>query len=322
MKWFQYLIAAALVVVGVASGGPAFAATVVVHPGDTQGWIFAQESGTMGSGALVNGPGIPPLGSGSANLKVGDGASGQLLFRLNNSGQALSGLTQLSYNTYRESGSSALAAAFQLGIDANGTDADTAFQGRLVFEPYLTGASVLDDTWQFWNLMTAANGFWFTNATLRTNTGCSMANSCSLAEVLAALPNIAIHTVFGIEGFKAGSGWTGGFDGNVDDYRIAFATRGSAIYDFEGTAVPAPAGLPIIAGLIALFFWLKRWHGSSVFTTGVTGYLAFLPRDPTVLIAATCIALLPIAIRHRWGAEQNAHPMRLMESSPKLALAA
>ena len=50
---------------------PALAAstTVVVHPGDMNGWAFAQEL-PVGSGALVNGPATPPLGSGSAQLTV------------------------------------------------------------------------------------------------------------------------------------------------------------------------------------------------------------------------------------------------------------
>ena len=57
------------------------AAVVVVTPGNMDGWAFYQtdnggiinQGSQSGQAAMVTGPGTPPLGSGSANLRDGSG---------------------------------------------------------------------------------------------------------------------------------------------------------------------------------------------------------------------------------------------------------
>lgn len=117
---------------------------VVVSPGNMNGWGFSEEVPT-GSGALVPGPGTPPLGGGSANLVV-DGTGRELLSTVTYAGTAMSSVTTLEYSTYRASGSSALAVPLQFDIDYDLTDANTSWQGRLVFEPYYTN-TVLTGVW-------------------------------------------------------------------------------------------------------------------------------------------------------------------------------
>lgn len=206
------------------------AATTVVHPGDMDGWTFAQETAT-GSGALVNGPATPPSGTGSAELTV-DSTGGEIIAKAAYAGTALEDITELEYSTYRTSGGPALAIALQMNIDSDITDANDAWQGRLVYEPYHT-QTVSTGAWQTWDTLDDAAGtgtgnWWFSNGTLATNSGCNMANPCTWAEVLAAYPNAGVHNTLGAVLFKAGGGWTGGFVGNVDAFTLNDDT-----YDFE-----------------------------------------------------------------------------------------
>jgi hypothetical protein len=225
--------ALAFVFAGVVS--PVSAAMFVVEPSNPQGWAFAQETPT-GSGQFVNGPAVPPMGTGSAELTV-DSTGGVVLGNAAYGGMALSNINTLEYSTYRVSGGNALAPALQFNIDTNQFDANVAWQGRLVYEPYHT-QTVLTGEWQAWDTLDDAAGtgtgnWWFTGAP--GNTVCPQANPCTWTEVLTAFPNAGVHTVFGGVLFKAGGGWVGGFVGNVDAFVI-----NSDVYDFEAEA-PAPA---------------------------------------------------------------------------------
>jgi hypothetical protein len=212
---------------------PAVAATTVIHPADMQGWAFVQET-PNGSGAMVSGPDQPPLGEGSANLIV-DSTGGEILAKAGYQGLRLDAITNLEYSTYRTAGGDALAIALQFNIDADVTDANNAFQGRLVYEPYYTH-TVLTGEWQTWNPMddAGAGNWWFSNAALAAASGCSIATPCTWSEVLAAFPNAGIHNTLGAVILKAGGGWVGGFDGNVDALTINDDT-----YDFELAHPPA-----------------------------------------------------------------------------------
>ena len=73
---------------------------------------------------------------------------------------------------------------------------------------------------------------WFTRAP--GNATCPITDPCTWAQVLAAFPNIAIRPAadYGELLFKAGSGWSGGFEGSVDDFTIG-VTSTVTTYDFE-----------------------------------------------------------------------------------------
>lgn len=219
-----------------------FAATSVIYPADMQGWAFVQETPT-GSGAFVNGPATPPLGTGSANLVV-DSTGGVIVAKAGYAGLKLTDIATLGYSTYRTSGGPALAIALQFNVDADVTDANEAWQGRLVYEPYLT-QTVTTGAWQTWNALDDAAGtgtgnWWFSNGTLAATSTCTMATPCTWTEVLAAFPDAGVHNTFGAVVLKAGGGWSSGFDGNVDALTI-----NSDTYDFELDAPVVVVGPPL-----------------------------------------------------------------------------
>jgi hypothetical protein len=210
------------------------------------GFAFAQET-PNGSGAFVSGPNGSD-GSGSAQLTV-DSGGGEALANGLYAGTRFDHLTFLSYKTYMAAAGTN-APTLQFDADYDSTDASTAFQGRAVFEPSLAGAApVTNETWQTWNPLTAPSGWWQTgNAILGgVNVGktCTQASTCSFAQLLAAYPNAAIRPITGeVAGqpilggiwLKAGSGWTGGFTGNVDSLTVGVTVgnvNGTATYDFE-----------------------------------------------------------------------------------------
>lgn len=179
---------------------------------------------------MVSGPGTPPMGSGSARLVAPASTDGVVLAKAGYNGMRLDAITNLAYSTYRTAGGAALAIALQFNIDNDVTDADNAWKGRLVFEPYFT-ETVNTGQWQTWNPMIQGK-WWGTGAAIAAS--CPQSSPCTWAQVLAAFPNAGIHQTFGAVLLKAGSGWAG-FDGNVD----ALTINGD-VYDFELDA-PAPA---------------------------------------------------------------------------------
>jgi hypothetical protein len=201
--------------------------TVVVHPGDMQGWAFFPEAPiNTQSGQMVNGPGTPPLGTGSAQLAVEDG--GGMALGTDHGAVRLDAIDTLRYSTYRVSGGAAPAIALQLNVDYDLTDANEAWQGRLVYEPYHANSAVTGE-WQTWNPL-VGSGWWSTQT---GHTTCTQANHCTLAQVLEQKPHAGIHATLGAVILKAGSNWSG-FVGNVDAL-----TLNSTTWDFELEA-PAP----------------------------------------------------------------------------------
>ncbi len=211
------------------------------------GFNFVQETAT-GSGAFVTGPNGSD-GTGSARLTV-DSTGGEALATGVFAGTRLDRLTFLSYKTYLKD-PGANAPTLQLDADYDATDATTAFQGRAVFEPNLAGeAGVTSETWQTWNPLTATSGWWQTGNAIvggvSVGKACTQASPCSLAQLLTAYPNVQIRPITGQAAgqptaggvwLKAGSGWAGGFTGNVDSLTVGLkvgAVNGTVTYDLEG----------------------------------------------------------------------------------------
>jgi hypothetical protein len=212
------------------------------------GFAFAQETAT-GSGSFVTGPNGAD-GSGSANLTVND-AGGEFIGTNVFQGTPFSDISFLSYKTYTPTPSSN-APTIQFDADYDNTDATTVFQGRVVFEPSQSGISggIKTETWQTWNPLTAPSGWWSTGTPLVGNgTGpkpCTQATPCSFATLRSTYPNLSIRPITG-EGngqpvaggvyLKAGGGWTGGFNGNVDSLTMAVnngGVNGTVDYDLGG----------------------------------------------------------------------------------------
>jgi parallel beta-helix repeat protein len=231
---FGLLVLAALAVVAYAAIGltdrrAEAATTVVVRPGNMQGWGFFDDNGNGGTGDMVSGPGTPPLGAGSAHLAVSATNQGYAL-GVAYPGTRFDTITSLRYSTYRTSGASALAISLAFNVDYDVTDGNTAFQGRLTFEPYYTN-TVLTGTWQTWDTLTAAGtGNWWASGVIGA-ASCPIGNPCTWSEVLTAFPDVGVHSTFGAIVLKAGSGWAT-FDGNAD--ALLLGVSGSdTTYDFE-----------------------------------------------------------------------------------------
>lgn len=226
--------------------------TTVVTPSNMQGWGFFQETPT-GSGTMVTGPSPAPLGTGSAQLTV-DSTGGEILAAVTNAGTRFDNIVSLSYKTYRSSGAIALAPTVQFEFDNNLADADTAYRGRIVYEPYHT-QTVSTGAWQTWNALddaagTASGNWWgSSNGTSTLDEVCPQSNPCTWAEVKAAFPDGGIRSAGPSTGgtfFKAGGGWTGGFIGAVDQFVIGVKTgidTHTETYDFEPTITACNDGL-------------------------------------------------------------------------------
>jgi len=210
------------------------------------GFGFVQETPT-GSGAFVSGPNGSD-GNGSAQLTV-DSTGGEALANDLYAGTRFDHLNFLSYKTY-EPNPGSNAATLQFDADYDSTDGTTAYQGRVVFEPSLSGeATVANQTWQTWNPLTAPSGWWQTGDAIvggvDVGRACTEASPCSFTQLLASYPNAAIRPVTGqafgqpVAGgiwLKAGGGWSPGFTGNVDSLTIAVnvgGVNGTTTYDFE-----------------------------------------------------------------------------------------
>lgn len=214
--------------------------TTVVSPRNMHGWGFYDDNTNgAGTGKMVSGPLKPPLGRGSArlflNLNTGNPspppADRQLLSTRAYAGTRLDSITELKYFTYRSSPDSGknLAITLQFDMDFDLTDGDTKYQGRLVFEPYLTsgGGTIPSGEWRKWNPLA---GKWYASRA-PFNEKCSQSAPCTWSQVLANWPNAGLAENTGFLHFKAGAPWPG-FDGNVDAFTIG-VQGGTITYDFE-----------------------------------------------------------------------------------------
>ncbi|MEO6043859.1 MAG: hypothetical protein ABIQ47_08055 [Tepidiformaceae bacterium] len=122
------------------------------------------------------------------------------------------------------------APSLQFDMDHNLADTNTAWQGRLVFEPYFTN-TVIKGAWQTWDPL--AGKWWATGSP--GNTKCPQTTPCTWAKVLQEFPNAGIRVSVGGLAFKAGSGWPENFEGYVDGFVIVTGDVAQA-FDFE----PAP----------------------------------------------------------------------------------
>jgi hypothetical protein len=214
--------------------------TTTISPSNPGGWGFLTET-PNGTGSYVEGPGMPPLGSGSARLTV-DSTGGQILGKLDYAGTRLDQITELRYSTYQNNNAGSAAIALQLQYDENLNGGSTAFQGRLVYEPtYDTAQTVQQGVWQNWNVLSATAKFWASpNGTSTVDEACPQLTPCTLAQILAAFPNIGIHANpnTGAVIFKVGAGLDYAFDGNVDAFTIGVNNAPSTTFNFEPTPEP------------------------------------------------------------------------------------
>ena len=223
--------------------------TIVVKPSAMNGWYFwndFNDTFTGSPGAMVVGPATPPLGTGSVELgplTTAAGATGQSVIATDAYfGTGLANLTNLGYSTYQPGPTLAIALMF----DVRYRTTDSAYGGRLVFEPYQNGAVTVGSGWQTWSPL---SGTWWATKTNAAGTGgaqvvalpagnCSQSTPCTWAQINAAFPAAQVYGRFLL---KAGSNWSG-FDGNADALTVG-VNYGDTTYDFEPDA-PTPSPTP------------------------------------------------------------------------------
>ncbi len=221
----------------------------VVRPGSMNGWTGVDDNGNGGSLTFSEGPATPPLGTGSAQLKVTTPNQGYLLFKSGYSAMKLADLSTLSYKTYVQTGNNLVAPSMQINIDRDTTDADTSWQGRLVYEPYMSG-TVTDSQWQTWNPL---DGKWWLTKPEKFDGHCGQGSPCTVSELTGYFGNIGVNAGdnAGV-GFKAGSSWSS-FIGNVDDVVI-----NQDRYNFESVAAPvlvSPVNDAVVNGATLVNKW-------------------------------------------------------------------
>ncbi len=203
--------------------------TYVIYPDDLQSWGFYTDSGSPGSYSFMPGPGTPPMGAGSIQLQIAGVEDGYIVYKSAWSGLLLSDITSLTYATYQDPsspGDETQLPALVINIDYN---LDPAWQGRLIYEPYLTpGNTPQKGVWQTWD---ALSGYWWADDA-PGNTVCPKEDPCLLSELLGFYPNTRVSLVIPGIGFKIGNGWENGFIGNVDRFVIGDSAN-TDTYDFE-----------------------------------------------------------------------------------------
>lgn len=195
--------------------------TVTVTDG-TPNWAFIQEIPT-GSGAFVYGPATPPLGDGSAQLTINN-TGRQTLSTVNHAGLRFDQITRLQYSGYQSS--TLYAVSLHLDVDYDLTDVITTWQGRLIFEPYMSG-TVLANVWQTWD---ALQGKWWASGA-PGNTLCPQSSPCTWAQVLTNWPNAGVRADVGLLHLKVGGPWPP-FTGYADAL-IVGVNGDDTVYDFE-----------------------------------------------------------------------------------------
>ena len=233
----------------------------VVWPGNMHGWSFVQGPDSTiacdGACGLVEGPGTPPLGTGSAQLVTTltySGLStvvvGATLVLAEYKNVRFDQMTDLRYGNYRlpldEGTVNPTTLEFVVDYDLN--DQLTAAQGRIVYDPSKTGGfTVSQGTWQTWDAK--AGKWWGTQSSVQrggqtiTNP-CVSATPCTWSELLTAFPNIGVHATLGAVMLNAPPPGAFGSRSNVDKLEIGISGA-IATFDFElNNPDPVPATAP------------------------------------------------------------------------------
>lgn len=184
----------------------------VPAPSGAKAWVIRERKnngGTFGSGTFDSTFGAPANGGdGSFHMQTPAGDSKVFMYNYSYFGQPLSGLTGISYSTYRDSSSTGPAfqvPALNIEIDRNGGTLQTGDYAVLVYEPvYNPNASaIIQDTWQTWDAYNGGSGNWWGTSGV-TSAACPTF-TCTISSIQVAYPNATIISV----GVNAGSGNAG-----------------------------------------------------------------------------------------------------------------
>ena len=117
-------------------------------------------------------------------------------------GLPLFDVDELGYCTRLDDGLRPYAVTLQINIDADVSDGDDSWQGRLVYTPSYNGA-VIQGEWQCWN--TLVGKWWATGGPVAQYAGVD--NPQPLGTLLARFPKLGINRTYSTVALKAGDGW-------------------------------------------------------------------------------------------------------------------
>jgi hypothetical protein len=195
----------------------------------TNHWvIYTRNAGTA---QFRNGPGTPPLGSGSLELGTPTGTDKITAFNYDHVGTKLADVDAVSYSTYRSAGAGNQVASLNMEVDVNGND-DGGFT-TLVFEPvYNTDqGAVVNDTWQTWDAYENGNATWWSSNAIP---GAPDRDTfVSWNALKAANPNAVIVGGFGVNQGSGNPALT-----TATDKLTIGANGNTTVYNFEATLSP------------------------------------------------------------------------------------
>ncbi|MFQ3537240.1 MAG: hypothetical protein SNJ58_15365 [Aggregatilineales bacterium] len=188
-KYIRFLLAAMLVLVSLSVVPTAYADTIVVSPGNLQGWLIGTPANSTPPefAEFVEGPGAPPLGAGSYRVKVKTGQK-ITLGRTDYNGVSLSSL-RISYSTYPPD---AVGNDWYVNIYIDVTGDEVA-DCRLDYAPYV---STPPSSWIKYN-PTRASASWFSynagGGTCPTTFSYpAYSSGVSFKDILAAYPSAVL----------------------------------------------------------------------------------------------------------------------------------
>lgn len=208
--------------------------TVVVSPANLNGWLFYNdETDTIDNslGTFVNGPGTPPVGTGSAQISV-SGTQRRNLATYQFSGTPLINITTLKFSTYNPSagnpGSPNRSAYLNFNVDFNGSD---TFQRRLTYVPNVNGP-VTQDNWKEWDAIAGGSAKWLYSGPTWPGGAVPGTTPKTWSQILAEYPGVRIRVTDSFMGLRVGEPYADGYTENIDSFKFGTAS-GTTTYDFD-----------------------------------------------------------------------------------------
>lgn len=215
----------------ITAGAPPAAQIINASLGDPlanpNAWfIYNDETDTINNslGSMVNGPGTPPIGTGSAQISV-SGTQRRNLATYQFSGTPLSALGTLRFSTYNPSagngGSPNRSGYLHFNVDFNGSD---TWQRRLVYVPSQNG-TVIQNTWQEWDAINGGNAQWsYSGATWPAGIGEPGTTPGTTLktwnQILATYPGVRMRVTDSFFGIRVGEPYADGYTENIDAIKV------------------------------------------------------------------------------------------------------